>query len=290
MKPRVFLPLAAAVLLFLPCAALDWPVDKKVLTAIFGENRDGRFHPGIDIGGGDQEVRPIMAGELIFAYDEDGGYTSLPRGAGTFAALWHPDDILSVYCHLQKGSLPAGKTSFAAADRLGIEGDTGYSEGRHLHVEIFDGETDSFLNPLSVLPPVADRQPPVIKGIFLKVQDRIIPLESGVSVPAGQGTVLAEIYDPREDVRFLWPMAPYRVRMAVNGKEVSKITFDSLRVKDGVMVVAGSGTGVSAVYAPDGLTVCGTMELRGGESHLLLAARDYSGNETVRELFLSTRE
>ena len=287
---RKLMPFIAAAALFIPCFALDWPVAKRIVTGSFGEDRGGHFHAGIDIGGGEQDIRPILAGELVFRYDENVDYTSVPRGVGTFAALQHADNILSIYCHMKTGSVPADRTQFAAVDRLGIVGDTGYSEGKHLHIEIFDRETVSFLNPLSILPPLPDREPPVIKRILLLIRDRTIVLESGVSVPAGQGTIMAEIYDPREDVRFLWPMAPYRIRMAVNGKETSKIVFDSLYVKDGVSMIGGVGIGAAALYAGDRLILCGTIELRGGESHLLLAARDFAGNETVRELFISTVE
>jgi hypothetical protein len=290
MTLRKLIPFIAAAAFLIPCAALDWPVAKRIVTGNFGESREDHFHAGIDIGGGEQDVHPIIDGELVFRYDENNDYTSVPRGVGTFVALMHADDILSIYCHMRIGSIPLDRTKFAASDVIGVVGDTGYSEGKHLHIEIYDGETDSFLNPLSILPPVPDHQPPIIKRILLQTQDRVIPLESGVSVPAGQGIVLAEIYDLREDVRFLWPMAPYRIRMAVNGKEISKITFDSLYVKDGVMAVGGSGVGVGALYAPERLIRCGTVELRGGESHLLLAAHDFAGNEAVKEIFLSTLE
>jgi hypothetical protein len=289
-RTRATLAFLLAAAVFMPSVALEWPVAKAIVTGSFGESRKDHFHAGIDIGGGEQDVHPILAGELVFRYDENQDYTSVPRGVGTFAALRHADNIVSLYCHLRGQSVPADKTRFAAADRIGIIGDTGYSEGKHLHVGIFDGETVSYLNPLSILPPLPDHQPPVIKNILLSIKDRLIPLSSGVSVPSGQGVILADIYDPREDVRFLWPMAPYRIRLAVNGKETSKIIFDSIQVKNGKATLGGGALGVSELYTEDGLIRCGAVELRGGESHLLLAARDFAGNETVKEIFLSTME
>jgi hypothetical protein len=292
-RPSAAIP-AAAVLLFLGAAAaafpLDWPVAKKVVTGSFGESRGDHFHSGIDIGGGEQEVHPILDGEVVFRYEENADYTTVPRGVGSFVVLQHPDNILSVYCHLKSGSMGAQRKRLAAADRLGTAGDTGYSEGTHLHIAVYDRETGSFLNPLSLLPPLRDAQPPAIRRIFLKLGDTTVPVASGVTVPPGQGEVIAEVYDPREDVRFLWAMAPYAVSLSLNGKEVSKIVFDSFQVKEGKTVIGGTRLGVRDLYASDKLVRCGSVELRGGESHLMLAVRDFAGNETVKEAFFTIKE
>jgi hypothetical protein len=287
---RIHGPALVLLALTMPLAAVDWPVEKKIVTATFGESREDHFHAGIDIGGGEQEVRPIMDGELVFRYDEGSDYTSLPRGVGGFVALRHTDKYVSIYCHLKDGSVPTERTRFPASQPLGIMGDTGFSEGRHLHLEVFDIQEAAFLNPLSLLPPLADHQAPVIKRVLLKTGETLTPLVSGATISPGPREILAEIYDPREDVRFLWPMAPYSIRLALNGKEASRIVFDSIQVRDGRMVIGGTHVGVSDVFAADRLIRCGTVELRGGESHLLLAARDFAGNETVKEIFFTISE
>jgi hypothetical protein len=290
MRGRGMIPPVLFLALAVPLCAIEWPVQKKIVTGNFGESRGDHFHTGIDIGGGEQEVRPILDGELVFRYDEESDYSSLPRGVGSFAVLRHKENILSIYCHLKNGSVPADKKSFSDRDLLGIIGETGDSEGKHLHLEIYDLETKAFLNPLSILPPIPDRQPPVIKGVFLKSGGSMIPLESGSEAPRGQGEIYAEIYDLREDVRYLWTMAPYSVRMALNGKEVSKIVLDSLQVKNGRMVVAGTSLDAARMYASDRLIECGSVELRGGESHLHIVVRDFAGNETVKEFFFKIKE
>jgi hypothetical protein len=283
---------ACAALLLLAASrspALDWPVAHRIVTGTFGESRGDHFHTGIDIGGGEQDVHPILGGEVVFRYEEGTGYTSLPRGVGSFIVLQHPDNILSVYCHLKRGTVAATRT-VASSDRLGIEGDTGASEGTHLHIAVYDRETSVFLNPLSLLPPLKDTQAPVVRRISLRLGDREVPVENGLTLPSGQGEVLGEVFDPREDVRFLWPMAPYALRLSLNGKEVSKVVFDSFQVRDGRTVVGGTKLAVEDLYASPTQMRCGAVELRGGESHLMLAVRDFAGNETVREAFFTIRE
>lgn len=288
---RLFLTFAALLWSApLALAGLEWPVAKTVVTATFGEDRTDHFHNGIDIGGGAQEVRPVLPGELVFGYEENSDYTSLPRGVGSFVVLHHGDDVESVYCHLKIGTVDARRAVYGARDRIGVMGDTGYSEGTHLHLIVRDEQSASYVNPLSLLPPRADTQAPVIRRVVLAVGDRIHPLTTSSPVPAGRAAVLAEIYDPRADVKFLWPMAPYSVRLSVDGKEVSKVSFDALHSVAGRAVLRGTHLGASDVYTADGLMRCGELDLRPGTSHLLLTARDFAGNETSRELTFTVRD
>jgi hypothetical protein len=285
---------AAAAALVLSVAAAagapEWPVEKRIITGTFGEDRGDHFHLGIDIGGGEQVVRPVLPGELVFRYEENADYTSLPRGVGSFAVIRHQDNVLSIYCHLRREPDRPVRTAFTARDPVGVIGDTGYSEGKHLHFGVFDGQTGSWVNPLSLLPPVADRDPPVVKRLALRTGDRVVDLRPGISVPSGQAEVLVETYDVRGDVRFLWPLAPYAVRIALNGAEVSRIGFEALQVKEGRMVLSGTSLAAPDVYASDRILRLGTIELRGGEAHLLAVVRDFAGNETSREVFFTVRE
>jgi hypothetical protein len=286
-------PIGALLLLLfsaapLPC--LDWPVAKRIVTGTFGEDRGDHFHNGIDIGGGDQEVHPVLDGELVFRYDENQDYTSLPRGVGSFVVLHHGQDVLSVYSHLVRGSLGPVRASLAPLDRIGIMGDTGHSDGKHLHFSVFDEQTRSFINPLAFLPPRADAQPPVIRRVLLSVGDQLLPLKDGTEVPAGQGEILVEAYDLREDVKFHWPIAPYRVRLVLDGKEAARFAFDSFTVTEGRTVLGGTSLWRERVYGPDELLRCGTVDLRPGSSRLLIAVRDFAGNETLREIAIVVRQ
>lgn len=271
-------------------AALDWPIGKVVLTATFAEDRSDHFHNGIDLGGGPQDVLAVLPGELVFRYDEGADYTSLPRGVGSFVALHHGDAIQSLYCHLQRGSLGPVRAAYRGRERIGIMGDTGYSEGIHLHFIVLDEESAAFVNPLSVLPPLADTQKPVVRRAFLSTGDRARPLELGAIVPPGRAEVLAEVSDPRADVTFFWPMAPHTLRLALDGKEITRLSFDALHVVDGRTVLRGTRLTAADVYAPDSLMRCGLVDLRPGTSRLLLTARDYAGNEVTRDIVFTVRE
>jgi hypothetical protein len=265
-------------------------VEKKVVAGTFGEDRDGHFNDGLDVGGGDQDVRAVLPGEVVFRHEENGDFSSLPQGLGSFVALHHEGGIETIYSHLKKGSLGPVRTVTAAGDRLGTAGDTGHIEGIELHFSVYDLETASYVNPLSLLPPVADTQPPVIKRVFLSIGEQRQLLDNGVKVPPGRAEVVAEAYDLRQDVRFHWPIAPYSARLNLDGKEVWKVVFDSIQAVDGHMVVGQTQLTLDAAYTPDSLMKCGAVELRPGNSRLILSVRDFAGNETTKEISFTVRE
>jgi hypothetical protein len=280
---RLICACAAALLAAATGRGLDWPVASTVVTGTFGEDRGDHFHAGIDIGGGEQEVRPVLPGELVFRYDEGEGWTSLPRGTGSFVALRHSQNIITLYCHLAPGSLGAPRARYGAEDRLGVIGETGHANGKHLHFAVFDAEAGSYLNPLGFLPPVADRQAPVIRRVILAAGDQRQVLQNGAVARPGAAEVLVEANDLREDVRFSWPMAPYGVSVTLDGVQAARIVFDTLLTRDGGTVLS-AGAARGAVYADDGALRCGTVDLRPGASRLRVTARDFAGNESVRDI------
>jgi hypothetical protein len=274
----------------IPLFALDWPVARPVITGTFGEDRGDHFHNGLDIGGGDQQVHPVLPGELVFRYDENEDYSSLPRGTGTTVVLHHEQNILSIYFHLKDGSLGPVRSSYQASDALGVAGDSGRSEGTSLHFGVYDEETGASINPLTFLPPLADAQPPVIRRVFLSMGGQKLLLQDGAVVKPGKAIVLADASDLREDVKFSWPLAPYSVSVSLDGAQAAKTAFDSLQVNDGKTVVSGPLLDRTGVYGSDGLLRCGTIDLRAGESHIHVSLRDFAGNETSREIGLTVRE
>src|SRR5574343_62019 len=142
---------------------LDIPIQ---LAGTFGEMRPNHFHSGIDIRTNSQEGLPI--------YAVGDGYISRIRvqASGFRYALYisHPNGLVSVYAHLQRYSsrfAEALKTiqkeihsyevdSLLAPTVLPVKkgeliaysGNSGASQGPHLHFEIRDAITEETINPL----------------------------------------------------------------------------------------------------------------------------------------------
>jgi hypothetical protein len=278
--------------------AFDWPLDKIVLTATFGEQRGDHFHAGIDLGGGEQPIFPISPGELVFSYREGEDYSSLPVGLGNFIVLQHQGGIRSLYAHLAEGSLQPTRRLYDRSQPLGVVGSSGYSSGKHLHLTIIDTEMNTLINPLLLLPPLFDGQAPVIKDVSIRIGQDLIGLKDRMTVGRAEVEVFAAIYDLREDISFLWKLAPYKVFLSQDGREISNFTFDSLISRQ----MANKGLGVrqlvlinterefSSLYESPWLLRLGTINLVPGETALTVFASDFAGNESSKEYALTVLE
>jgi hypothetical protein len=153
------------------------------LAANFGEIRPDHFHMGLDIRTQSKENLPVFA-----AAD---GYVSHIRiekyGYGRAIFITHPNGYTTVYGHLNKFydvleqyvkdkqytdekwqqdfSLPAGMFTVVRGQVIANSGNTGASQGPHLHFEIRDTKTDKNLNPLLFGFDISDNIPPIIYSL-----------------------------------------------------------------------------------------------------------------------------
>ncbi len=162
------------------------PIDVPIfLSGTFAELRSNHFHSGIDIRTANKP------GHKVFAIED--GYVSRiavsPGGFGKALYIAHPDGHTSVYAHLQqlegeianylktqqykqerfevnlfppKDLLPVKKGQVIA-----LSGNSGSSEGPHLHFEIRDSKTEETLNPLAFGFKVNDHIKPVIARLVV---------------------------------------------------------------------------------------------------------------------------
>ncbi|HRF17071.1 MAG TPA: M23 family metallopeptidase, partial [Chitinophagaceae bacterium] len=158
------------------------------LSANFGELRPNHWHMGLDVRTNAKENLPIYAAAE--------GYIAhigiRPQSFGRFIIINHPNGLSTLYAHLNdffpelekfvtdkqyeketwaieldftKEQFPVSKGAFIA-----YSGNTGGSQGPHLHFEIFETKTGKRLNPLLFNFNISDNVPPAITK--LAVYDR----------------------------------------------------------------------------------------------------------------------
>lgn len=136
------------------------------LNANFGEIRPNHYHMGIDLSTGGKENLPIFAvadGYIARVKIEEGGF-------GNALYLNHPNGTTSLYAHLNRYAnttaqfikqqqykkeswsvdlmLSPGYIAVKKGEIIGYSGNTGASEGPHVHFEIRDTKTEVCINPL----------------------------------------------------------------------------------------------------------------------------------------------
>jgi len=158
------------------------------LSANFGELRPNHWHMGLDIRTNAKENLPVYA--AAEGYIAKVGIRS--QSFGRFIIINHPNGFSTLYAHLNdfnpeleryvteqqyKQESWAVELSFTSnqfpvskGSLIAYSGNTGGSQGPHLHFEIIDTKTDRRLNPLLFNFPMEDKVPPVI--IKLAMYDR----------------------------------------------------------------------------------------------------------------------
>ncbi|MGO4818955.1 M23 family metallopeptidase [Flavobacterium sp. W22_SRS_FP1] len=136
------------------------------LSGNFGELRPNHFHAGFDF--------KTLQREGIEVHSVADGYVSRIKistfGNGKAIYITHPNGFTSVYCHLQKATdaindyihkahykeqsfeielfLKPNELIVKKGQTISLSGNTGSSEGPHLHFEFRESKTEKIINPL----------------------------------------------------------------------------------------------------------------------------------------------
>jgi murein DD-endopeptidase MepM/ murein hydrolase activator NlpD len=103
------------------------PLDEYTFTAPYGV-RWGKLHAGIDLAAPEGTPDHAVHAGVVTKAGYDGGY-------GYAVTVRHPDGTETIYAHSRRVLVQVGQ-AVNAGDVLGEVGNTGYSYGTHLHLEI----------------------------------------------------------------------------------------------------------------------------------------------------------
>jgi hypothetical protein len=169
-----------------PKGYFAYPVGATVaLSANYGELRPNHYHMGLDCKTDQRENMPIYAAAE--------GYIAKvkiePYGFGRALYINHPNGLTTLYAHLNNFypeleewvkqqqykleqwhvflDVPANLFPVTKKQFIAYSGNTGGSQGPHLHFEIRDTKTDKVLNPLLFGFPINDNVPPTVTRLAL---------------------------------------------------------------------------------------------------------------------------
>lgn len=169
-----------------PQGYFGWPlIATKALAANFGELRPNHYHMGLDCKTDQRQNVPVLAAA-------DGYIAKVkiePYGFGRAIYINHPNGLTTLYAHLNDFNpalekyikeqqyklkswkifldIPATLFPVHKGDLIAYSGNTGGSQGPHLHFEIRDTKSDKVLNPSLFGFPIPDNVPPVIQRLAL---------------------------------------------------------------------------------------------------------------------------
>ena len=236
-----------------PAAAMDWPLAPPRLAATFGTFAKGRVVLGVELASEEGVVRSSEDGEVAFAVEEGEHPAGLPTPLGSFAVVEHQRGMAAVYSHLAPGTLATRVRKIKAGDPLGRPGSSGWVEGSGVLFQVFDRRAGSWVNPLLVLPPNADDKPPAIRSLALSRSGKTYVLGDVSSLPQGTYRVSVDVVDPADSPWIVAPLAPYVIRLAIDGVEATKYVFDVAKGSEGKLALfALSPVETTALKTPEG--------------------------------------
>lgn len=115
----------------------------------------------------------VADGEVVAVQDFVDGFSDTYT-AGNYVRIKHESGVYSRYLHLVKGSVKVKVgQKVKAGTTLGMEGNTGYSYGTHLHFDVFDGT--QYVDPLPYLTGEKDfgNEKPSPDKLEIKVGDKV---------------------------------------------------------------------------------------------------------------------
>jgi murein DD-endopeptidase MepM/ murein hydrolase activator NlpD len=184
------------------------PVDIPMeLSGNFGELRPNHFHAGFDF--------KTLQREGIEVHAVADGYVSRIKistfGNGKAIYITHPNGFTSVYCHLQKPTdaindyiqkahyeeqsfeielfLKPNELIVRKGQTIALSGNTGSSEGPHLHFEFRDSKTEKIINPLlfGFDKYIKDTKKPGVSAVY------VYPLDSKTTVNQSKRPLLLNL-------------------------------------------------------------------------------------------------
>lgn len=249
---------------------LDIPIQ---LSGNFGELRPNHFHAGFDLKTNQKEGLNVYA-----AAD---GYVSRIKissgGYGKAIYITHANGYTTVYGHLQKATgaiekkiieLQYAEKSYEIeaffkpreipvkkSDIIALSGNTGGSEGPHLHFEFRDNKTEKIINPLYFGLEIKDTKKPIVSNLMVypidaesTVNQSKRPVALNLSLQQ-DGTYVSEkvsakgkigfgiIASDLDDVSYN-PNGVYKTKLTNNGKDIFGYEFDEMVFDEGRYVNA----------------------------------------------------
>lgn len=208
-----------------PSSQFRYPLDTSAsLVGNFGECRPNHFHSGIDI--------RTFGKENLKVYAIEDGFVSRikiePGGFGNAIYVTHFNGYTSLYAHLnrfypeleeyvrrkqyateswaQDFMIPPHEFPVRKGKMIAWSGNTGSSQGPHLHMEIRDTKTDAPLNGLLFYKSLKDNKPPKIKQLAVYQGHKSIyeqkPLLLPISNQNGIQSISSEVISVASDKVF----------------------------------------------------------------------------------------
>lgn len=295
-KTLLALPLLSAAL---AAYSLEWPLARPEVLSLFGQKTEGGIEHGI-VMEGENTMRAAGDGVVLATISENRNMTGFPSTLGNAVVLAHSDGIVSVYGNLESTEMVEGKVQIetnAVISRTGKsawesrqdEDDQQASRRGFCIFQLMDQRQNALLNPLLLLSAASDTALPIIRSVRLESQSgQSYNPDVSQYIAGGLYRVYVSVADSFER-NSQQQLAPFRISVIVNGIEASAVSFETMAKKRNIIVPHSTPEyldGSIPIYSEDNAIYAGNISLSRGRAEIIIAARDFAGNERTAPFML----
>ncbi len=263
--------------------SFTWPFENARITSTFGESRGDHFHSGVDMISESMKVYPAEEGELVFFWDSSLFPTENYPGGGNYRILEHKNGYYSVYMHLEDSS--SYKNIYIKNDIIGDMGSTGHSYGRHLHLSMVQINSKKFVNPFKIFPGIPDNVKPSIEEAYVRIEDKYFRIRDKDNIRLTQHyPLLINIWDSANKGEKL---GIFRLLITFNGEKIVDNDYSEIFMTNNVLKIAGRP--FEELFDEKGYYKASGIKYIDGVNRVSVAATDYSGNVSSRDLSFSVK-
>ena len=250
------------------------------ITSTFCDFRGDHFHTGIDLTGSNKEIYSISDGEVVF-YNID-RKKSINYGNGNFIIVEDTKNkVRFSYSHINKKSVDREKVHYSKGERIADIGNSGYSTGNHLHLEVEDLKNKKLLNPLYFIENKDNIRPRIVDVYLITDTNKHISIinQSNYGVPK-KGKLFIKCVDRINNSNYF--VTPYRIKIFMDGHEKSSLLFDSL-IKNNNSFFVNDKKGFNDIYIDKKNFTYFLMDYHSlpGIIGFKVVVEDFSGNKTI---------
>jgi hypothetical protein len=241
----------------------------------------GSFNTGMSLASDGGLVTAAEEGEIAFVYDKgSSGQSRIPSTLGSYVVVEHARSMAGLYAQLAPGTVSSYLTKAGRGAILGKAGASGWTGGPGLSFSLFDRAALRWVNPLLLLPPMADKGAPLIRSAALVASGRVSPLGETKLLAQGRYTVAVDASDLLDSPWSMGASPPYFIRLVVDGAKVAELSFDVAGDRgESLALSSDKPRPYGEAYLPDGKIILATRLFSAGRSVIQILVRDYAGNE-----------
>lgn len=264
--------------------ALEFPSDSKNVKSFCGQklflNADDLvtgFENGITFAD-PLTVQASDFGENIITIEKNDSLNSFPSALCDGIILLHENGFQTVYGNLADVKVFSKTEKFLKSAGLGKTALDKNSNRKPLIFKVIDinEKSKNFVNPLLFLSEISDNNKPQITSVFLQASNgKIIRLMPKTVIESGNYKLFVECFDTINNSKSR--LAPFEINSTLNGKSISNISFQTLTVKDGKMLV-NNNLNLQNIYQRNGSFFLCEVNLANANSTLKVTVSDYYEN------------